>query len=264
MKRHTREHRKNIKIHYLYRDGCNGKSWVAIVLRADRTDEDYLHEIRRRALKALNRNIVFDDEQTGRFNPLQVGLPGAFRWSSFWDFWPEVDHGWHEMNVEHIVPTDEPPTHDLTVEELVRRMEHIKHHVGWFEQQVDLPPVKRECQVIGHTAVQGYIPLDSFYVCPQCGSSALTVHLAWNGGRWNLKGIVPDGSGQRYWFVIDDDDRNELEYYSYFEAQCSHCGTAIDIGQFDKYLHRIHTGLLCKEDGDDDSVEGPDTMSGLR
>ena len=97
----------NTKIEYMYRDASNWKDWYAVVVKGKITTEQY-DEIQ----------DCLDDE---KFIAAQVGL--AADGIRGYDV-NEDDHPWYEMGA--ISLTEEAPTVNITIDELVKRFKEAK------------------------------------------------------------------------------------------------------------------------------------------
>lgn len=97
----------NTKIEYLYRDASNYKVWNECVIRGE-ISEEQIETI----ISCLNCGEYFIPEQ--------VGLP-----ANRFDTVTEDDHCWMELDADSFSSTDENPTVDLDVAQLVQRFQDI-------------------------------------------------------------------------------------------------------------------------------------------
>lgn len=104
----------NTKIEYRYRDASNYKDHYKAVVKGEITKEQY-DEI---------WNCL--DDSDDHFIAAQVGLPAdGLRGYDV----NEDDHCWYELC--EITPTEEEPTQDMTIDELVKRFKKAKNN--WDE-----------------------------------------------------------------------------------------------------------------------------------
>lgn len=108
----------NTIIDYLYRDASNYKRWNTEIVSGEITQED------------LDRieAILFDGEY---FVPHDVGLPEH---RVVDDYRTDDDHCWFEWqtyDVDDVEFTSQPPTIDLTIDQLVSNFESV---VKWDER----------------------------------------------------------------------------------------------------------------------------------
>ena len=99
---------KNTKINFLYRDGANYKTRNSVIIKGEISPEQI--------------KSIIDCCDYEYFIPEQVGLPvdrgGGLD--------PEYDHCWCELYEDDFELTKEPPTENLTVEELVDAFQKAK------------------------------------------------------------------------------------------------------------------------------------------
>ena len=112
----------NTKIKYLYRDASNYKSWNEVIISGEMTRDDVIRI----------QMCLFDGEY---FVPRDVGLPET----RIADYRTDDDHCWFEWELGEddydgslfgFDLTNEPPTLQMTVDELVRNFESVK---SWDE-----------------------------------------------------------------------------------------------------------------------------------
>ena len=103
---------KNTKFQYLYRDADNYKQWNEVILAGEITDEQ--------------TETIVDACDGEYFIPEQVGLPIERPDDNI----TEADHCFCELYHTYINLTDDEPTVDITVDELVKRFEEAKKN-GW-------------------------------------------------------------------------------------------------------------------------------------
>ena len=100
----------NTKVNYLYRDGCNYKVHNEIIVRGKITNEQ------------INR--IYNKCDGEFFIPEQIGLPVT----RFEDI-TEDDHCYCEFSMLKdldFIFTNDEPTEDMTVDELVKKFENVK------------------------------------------------------------------------------------------------------------------------------------------
>lgn len=104
----------NTKIEYMYRDASNYKDWYEVVVKGKITTDQF--------------DAIHDCLDAGtHFIAGQIGLPAdGFRGYDV----NEDDHPWYEMG--GISLTEEEPTQDLTIDEVVRRFKEAKDN--WDEE----------------------------------------------------------------------------------------------------------------------------------
>lgn len=101
----------NTKISYLYRDASNYKQSEEVIVLGEYTADE-------------KSDIMdsLDDLTDGGFIPQQVGLPALQE--RMVDYPSEDDHCWHE--IEEIELTNEEPTLQINIHELVKRFKEAK------------------------------------------------------------------------------------------------------------------------------------------
>ena len=93
----------NTNFGFLYRDGCNYKKWNEVILSG--------------CLTSNQKSDIISTLNDGEyFIPEQIGLP-VERFGAI----TEDDHCWCELALEDINDTNDPPTIEMTAEELYRR-----------------------------------------------------------------------------------------------------------------------------------------------
>jgi len=106
----------NTTIQYLYRDASNYKKWNEVIIRGELSSEQ---------LERIEACLDGD-----YFVPRSVGLPEH----RITDYRTDDDHCWFEWwTFEDAERTNEPPTVDITAEELVKRFEQVSQwdEDGW-------------------------------------------------------------------------------------------------------------------------------------
>lgn len=93
----------NTKIDYLYRDASNYKVWNSCVISGE--------------LSSSNIDEIMETLVDGEnFIPRLVGMP-----ETRFDSWTEDDTDWFELYRSSFEPTNQPPTIDVSSDELVAR-----------------------------------------------------------------------------------------------------------------------------------------------
>lgn len=95
----------NTRISYTYRDGGNNKMHNCCIVAGRITKE----------MEERIRECLFDGDQ---FLPDQVGFPGKNFVTEGFDYIPELDTPWYELNEDAFEATCEAPTVNLTAQDV--------------------------------------------------------------------------------------------------------------------------------------------------
>jgi hypothetical protein len=101
----------NSLLTYMYRDAGNWKQHKTIILRGIISEDD----------KEFIRSSLEDQLY---FLPEQVGLEAL---QKRWDSLNDLDHIWHELDVDEIELTEMPPTIKLSAARLIRNFSQLRY-----------------------------------------------------------------------------------------------------------------------------------------
>ena len=121
---------KNTKLHYMYRDSGNNKTFDEVIIKGS-ISEEQLIQLKELLLKLPDAIEPFDDNMFC-FEPRIFGWPELNPSEEEWDF--ELDHEIHELWFDDIEETEQKPTVNISIDDMLNIVNNVLEQEEKWEE----------------------------------------------------------------------------------------------------------------------------------